>query len=163
MNESFVAPREVFRPAIIHSAFAFVMVHNHPSGTTSPSEADLQLTKRVAAAAQILNSIFWITLLSARVSSVSRKQPIRRDVPQPNACGGLLRRMLGSLDLPQWVSMSRFPGRGFERFWVGSGHGIRWLVSLLSGIKLLARAISQRALRTIKALQQVVANGSVMS
>src|SRR5260370_5951528 len=48
------APREIFRTAIIHSAYAFVLVHNHPSGQTSPSEAVLQLTKRVAPAAHIL-------------------------------------------------------------------------------------------------------------
>jgi DNA repair protein RadC len=58
VNESLAAPREIFRPAIIHSAYAFVLVHNHPSGQTSPSEADLQLTKRVAAAAQILQIHF---------------------------------------------------------------------------------------------------------
>jgi DNA repair protein RadC len=58
VNESLARPREIFRPAIIHSAFAFVLVHNHPSGTTNPSEADLQLTKRVATAAQILQIKF---------------------------------------------------------------------------------------------------------
>jgi len=58
VNESLVRPREIFRPVIIHSAFAFVLVHNHPSGTTSPSEADLQLTKRVAKAAKILQINF---------------------------------------------------------------------------------------------------------
>ena len=58
VNESLAVPREIFRPAIIHSAFAFVLVHNHPSGATKPSEADLQLTKRVAAAAQILQINF---------------------------------------------------------------------------------------------------------
>src|SRR6202048_3978351 len=29
VNESLARPREIFRPAIIHSAFAFVLVHNH--------------------------------------------------------------------------------------------------------------------------------------
>ena len=58
MNESLAGPREILRPAIIHSAYAFVLVHNHPSGNTNPSEADLQLTKRVAAAAQILQINF---------------------------------------------------------------------------------------------------------
>ena len=58
VNESFAAPREIFRPAIIHSAYAFVLVHNHPSRTTTPSEADRELTKRVAAAAQILQIKF---------------------------------------------------------------------------------------------------------
>jgi hypothetical protein len=37
VNESFAAPREIFRPAIIHSAFAFVLVQNHPSGAAKPS------------------------------------------------------------------------------------------------------------------------------
>ena len=58
VNESLATPREIFRPAIIHSAYALVIVHNHPSGNTSPSEADLRLTKRVAAAAQILRIKF---------------------------------------------------------------------------------------------------------
>jgi len=34
------------------------MVHNHPSGRTKPSEADLQLTKCVVAAARILQINF---------------------------------------------------------------------------------------------------------
>ena len=58
MNESLAAPREIFRPAIVHSAYGFVLVHNHPSGNTNHSEADLQITKRVAAAAQILQINF---------------------------------------------------------------------------------------------------------
>jgi DNA repair protein RadC len=58
VNESLARPREIFRPAIIHSASAFVLVHNHPSGKTNPSKADLQLTKRVAAAAHILQIKF---------------------------------------------------------------------------------------------------------
>jgi DNA repair protein RadC len=58
VNESLAAPREIFRPAIIHSAYAFVLVHNHPSGKTNPSNADLQLTERLAAAAQILQIQF---------------------------------------------------------------------------------------------------------
>jgi DNA repair protein RadC len=58
VNESLTAPREIFRPAIIHLAYAFVLVHNHPSGTVKPSEADLQITKRIAAAAQILQINF---------------------------------------------------------------------------------------------------------
>jgi DNA repair protein RadC len=42
----------------LHSAYAFVLVHNHPSGATKPSQADLRITKRVAAAAQILQINF---------------------------------------------------------------------------------------------------------
>jgi DNA repair protein RadC len=58
VNESPAAPREILRPAIVHSAYGFVLVHNHLSGNTNHSEADLQITKRVAAAAQILQINF---------------------------------------------------------------------------------------------------------
>jgi len=34
VNESLAHPREIFKAAIIHSAYSLVMVHNHPSGVT---------------------------------------------------------------------------------------------------------------------------------
>jgi DNA repair protein RadC len=43
-----------FRPVIGQSAYAFVLVHNHPSGDASPSEADIRLTRRLAERARIL-------------------------------------------------------------------------------------------------------------
>jgi DNA repair protein RadC len=58
VNECLAHPREIFRPAIIHSAFAFALVHNHPSGEPTPSQADLRLTRRIAAAAEILQINF---------------------------------------------------------------------------------------------------------
>jgi DNA repair protein RadC len=58
VNQSLAHPREIFRPAIVHSAYAFVLVHNHPSGSIKPSEADLEITKRVMSAAQILQINF---------------------------------------------------------------------------------------------------------
>jgi DNA repair protein RadC len=58
VNASLAHPREIFRPAIIHSAFAFVLVHNHPSGNPSPSQADVQLTKGIVAGARILQINF---------------------------------------------------------------------------------------------------------
>jgi DNA repair protein RadC len=58
VNESLAHPREIFRPAITHAAYGFVLVHNHPSGVASPSEADLQLTKRLVSAAGILQINF---------------------------------------------------------------------------------------------------------
>jgi len=54
LSESIAHPREIFRPAIIYSAYAMIVVHNHPSGDPSPSEADHRLTRRLAEAAQLL-------------------------------------------------------------------------------------------------------------
>lgn len=54
INESLAHPREILRPAISHSAYGFVLVHNHPSGDPSPSEADRALTRRIREAAELL-------------------------------------------------------------------------------------------------------------
>ncbi len=53
-NESIAHPREVFHPAVVSSAYAVIVVHNHPSGDVSPSQADHSLTRRLAEAAELL-------------------------------------------------------------------------------------------------------------
>jgi DNA repair protein RadC len=54
VNESIAHPREIFHPAVVSSAYAVIVVHNHPSGDTSPSQADHSLTRRLAEAAELL-------------------------------------------------------------------------------------------------------------
>lgn len=54
MNESIAHPREVFRPALVYAAYAVIVVHNHPSGDPSPSQADHSLTRRLREAAELL-------------------------------------------------------------------------------------------------------------
>lgn len=54
INECVAHPREIFRPAIIHSAYAVVLVHNHPSGDPQPSGADRRLTSSLREAASLL-------------------------------------------------------------------------------------------------------------
>jgi DNA repair protein RadC len=54
LNESIAHPREIFRPALIHSAYAIIVAHNHPSGDPTPSEADRRLTRRLKEAAELL-------------------------------------------------------------------------------------------------------------
>ena len=49
-----VHPREVFRPAIIGAAAAIVLIHNHPSGDPTPSEADIKVTRDLIRAGQLL-------------------------------------------------------------------------------------------------------------
>ena len=49
-----VYPREVVRRALEMSASALILVHNHPSGDPSPSQADIEMTRRVADAAGCL-------------------------------------------------------------------------------------------------------------
>ena len=49
-----VHPREVFRTAIIVSAAAILVMHNHPSGEPQPSEADIKVTRDLIRAGQLL-------------------------------------------------------------------------------------------------------------
>jgi DNA repair protein RadC len=49
-----VQPREVFRQAVLASATAVILFHNHPSGDPSPSQEDVSLTLRMAAAGELI-------------------------------------------------------------------------------------------------------------
>ena len=49
-----VYPREVVKRCLRHNAAAVIFAHNHPSGVAEPSQADIAITRRLAAA---LNTI----------------------------------------------------------------------------------------------------------
>jgi DNA repair protein RadC len=53
INQCFIYPREVFRHALLNGACAIILVHNHPSGSTKPSECDVRLTKTLTEAGKI--------------------------------------------------------------------------------------------------------------
>src|SRR5436309_16111489 len=57
VNESIAHPRDVFRPAVIASAYAVIVVHNNQSGDLSPSKADHSLTRRLVEAAELMKII----------------------------------------------------------------------------------------------------------
>ena len=54
MDTILVHPREVFRCAIIAAAAAVVIIHNHPGGESTPSEADIKVTRDLIRAGQLL-------------------------------------------------------------------------------------------------------------
>ncbi|MEQ1842504.1 MAG: DNA repair protein RadC [Verrucomicrobiales bacterium] len=49
-----VHPREVFRPAISSNSAAILVLHNHPSGDPTPSDADVRVTRDLIRAGQLL-------------------------------------------------------------------------------------------------------------
>jgi DNA repair protein RadC len=55
LSSTLVSPREVFRGAILASASAIVVAHNHPSGAPSPSRDDIGVTRRLREAAKIMD------------------------------------------------------------------------------------------------------------
>ena len=54
LNASIVHPRELYKDAVRLSAASLVVVHNHPSGDPTPSGADIQLTRRLVRAGDVL-------------------------------------------------------------------------------------------------------------
>lgn len=54
MDTILVHPREVFRLAVISSAASVILMHNHPSGEPTPSDADIRVTRDLIRAGQLL-------------------------------------------------------------------------------------------------------------
>jgi DNA repair protein RadC len=54
MDTILVHPREVFSVAVTMKAAAIVLLHNHPSGDPSPSEADIKVTRDLIRAGQLM-------------------------------------------------------------------------------------------------------------
>ena len=55
LNKAIVHPREVFKTAILSNAASVMAFHNHPSGETTPSQQDIQLTNRLYEAGELLS------------------------------------------------------------------------------------------------------------
>lgn len=54
VDTNIIHPREVFKPALEYAAAAVILVHNHPSGITKPSDADVAITRQLVEAGKLL-------------------------------------------------------------------------------------------------------------
>lgn len=54
VSETAFHPREALRPAIMHAAYCFILMHNHPSGDPAPSAPDIRTTKTLREAANLM-------------------------------------------------------------------------------------------------------------
>ena len=54
LNQSIVHPREVFKSACLSNATALILIHQHPSGDSSPSSEEIAITRRLKEAGEIL-------------------------------------------------------------------------------------------------------------
>ncbi len=72
--QSPVHPREVFAPALIHSAHSVMVAHNHPSGDPTPSNSDILITQKLMEA----GSAFGIELKDHVVISINGFTSIRK-------------------------------------------------------------------------------------
>ena len=54
LNASLVHPREVYTRAVKHRSTQIIVAHNHPSGNPDPSDLDIEITKKLVEAGNIL-------------------------------------------------------------------------------------------------------------
>lgn len=73
LNANLIHPRDVFRPAFEHNAYALILVHNHPSGDPEPSEEDKTTTSSLSQAAEILHIPFLDHIIIGKSSYRSLK------------------------------------------------------------------------------------------
>ena len=73
MDTLLVHAREVFRAAVIAGAAAVVLLHNHPSGDPTPSEADIKVTRDLIRAGQLMKIevLDHVVILSKRLDKMT--------------------------------------------------------------------------------------------
>lgn len=74
LSQTIVHPREVFYPAIRHKAASLIVAHNHPSGDPTPSQQDIDLTKSLVQASQLIGIPLHDHLIIGRECYVSLRQ-----------------------------------------------------------------------------------------
>lgn len=74
LNEAVTHPREIFRAAFVASAYGFVLMPNHPSGDSAPSEADRRLTLKIKEASDILMVRFLDHVIAGESSHFSFRE-----------------------------------------------------------------------------------------
>jgi len=74
LNTTRTHPREVLQPAVVHSALAFILVHNHPSGSLDPSRDDVEFTRTMARAGELMGISLYDHLIVSRRGYVSLKE-----------------------------------------------------------------------------------------
>lgn len=78
VNQAPVHPREIMRHAILDNAVSIILVHNHPSGSTEPSNEDFNITRVICAAGRIMQ----IKVLDHLIVSKSGFTSLRRHSPE---------------------------------------------------------------------------------
>ena len=74
LSASIVHPREVFTPAVQRSAASTILTHNHPSGDVTPSQEDIQLTRRLRQAGEIMGIEVLDHLIISHTDFLSLKE-----------------------------------------------------------------------------------------
>lgn len=74
LNTTRTAPRELYAPALLRHALGVVIAHNHPSGSFEPSRDDVEFTRVMVRAGELLAVSLYDHLVVTRKGYVSMKE-----------------------------------------------------------------------------------------
>jgi len=74
LNASIVHPREVFKAALLNNANGIICLHNHPSGDPEPSRDDIETTRRLVEAGEIMGINVLDHIIIGEQSYLSMKE-----------------------------------------------------------------------------------------
>jgi DNA repair protein RadC len=74
IDRAVVEPREILKSALLEDAAAMILYHNHPSGDPAPSSEDLDFTRRLKRAAEMIGVRLVDHVVVAREGSVSLRE-----------------------------------------------------------------------------------------
>lgn len=63
LNQSTVSVREIFKTLLLANSIRFIVVHNHPSGDTTPSENDLKITQKLKKAGEMMEIVLLDSII----------------------------------------------------------------------------------------------------
>jgi DNA repair protein RadC len=71
VNQTLACVRDILKPVITRGSYAFLLIHNHPSGDPRPSNADTQITQQVRDASSLMQVRFIDHIILGRPSAGS--------------------------------------------------------------------------------------------
>lgn len=74
LNTTRTHPREILYPAVLHLALGFILAHNHPSGCLEPSQEDIEFTRSVRRAGELMGIEMYDHLIVARSGYTSFRE-----------------------------------------------------------------------------------------
>jgi len=74
LNTTRTHPREILFPAVRHLALGFILAHNHPSGSLEPSREDVEFTRSVRRAGELMGIELYDHLIVARSGYTSMRE-----------------------------------------------------------------------------------------
>jgi DNA repair protein RadC len=77
VNSSVLRAAEIFRPAVVRNCPHVIVCHNHPSGDPTPSPEDIEVTKQLAKAAELLDIELLDHIIIGNPRYVSLKERLR--------------------------------------------------------------------------------------